>query len=151
MDSVTKPDPDIVEHPDALTQVTDGEAATKPKRRRQPVASRKHMPSPRPPNRNRRANFAFATVGISMVMMAIFAFKNMGSEVQMSALDGFKDIAIFIGCAYIGGSAMDFGTMMFTRGQRGRARGRGGYDAYEDYGNDYAGGYEGQPDGRITD
>lgn len=142
---MTKRAPDIVENPEALTAVTDA-APRKP--RRAPIASRRDMPSPRPPNRNRRANFVFLTVGVSMVMMALFAFKDMGSEVQMSALDGFKDIAIFIGCAYIGGSAMDFGTMMLTRGQRrGRGYGGGGYDPY----GDYAGGYEGQPDGRITD
>lgn len=143
---MTRTAEDIVENPDALTAVTD-DAPRARRPRRAPIASRKHMPSPRPPNRNRRANFVFLTVGVSMVMMAIFAFKDMGSEVQMSALDGFKDIAIFIGCAYIGGSAMDFGTMMLTRGQRRGRGGGGGYYPYDDYG----GGYEGQPDGRISD
>lgn len=125
----------------AVDDAREAPAPRSPRKRAQ--VSRKHMPSPKPPNRNRRANFSFITVGTSMVMMAIFAFKGMGSEVAMSALDGFKDIAIFIGVAYIGGSAADFGTMMISRG-RGRGRAGGGYDPY---GADEFG----QGDGRISD
>jgi hypothetical protein len=74
-------------------------------------------PAPAPPkkkrrddrvNRGRRAAFAFATVGFSLLMMMLFSLKAITNAAAMSALEGFKDVAIWIGAAYISGSAVDY-------------------------------------------
>lgn len=102
-----------------------------------------------PVNRNRRATFAFITVGFSLAMMTYIAIAGMTNAAAMSALDGFKDVAIWIGVGYIGGSAVDFGSSMLSQ------RGRGRYGGYGGYGGGYSGGYgrygDDQADGRVSD
>lgn len=78
------------------------------------------MPVKKPPivNRGRRASFAFVTVGFSLGMMTLLALKGIVNPAAMSALDGFKDVAIWIGVGYIGGSAVDYGTHAFSNRMR---------------------------------
>ncbi len=78
---------------------------------------RRHYPSNSKDSvsRTRRALFAFLTVGFSMAMMTLMALKGITNEAAISALDGFKDVAIWIGAAYIGGSAVDYSAAMISR------------------------------------
>lgn len=91
-------------------------------------------------NRARRAIFAFITVGFSLGMMSLFALKGVVNPAAMSALDGFKDVAIWIGVGYIGGSAMDFGSNAFSQ----KFGGGGGGGNYEQNGDSDA-------DGKVSD
>jgi hypothetical protein len=92
-------------------------------------------------SRARRAAFAFATVGFSLGMMALFSLKAITNAAAMSALDGFKDVAIWIGAAYISGSAVDYSSAMIAgKFGPGAAQGRFG-----------DGGGEGDADGRVSD
>lgn len=103
--------------------------------KRSPTKTQLPPPQKHNVSRTRRSIFAFVTVGFSMYMMAYFGLKGLTNEAAMSALDGFKEVAIWIGAAYIGGSAVDYSAAMISRRY---GRGGGGYNRY--------GG-----DGRISD
>jgi hypothetical protein len=68
----------------------------------------------KPVSRGRRAAFAFVTVGFSLLVMAGFGIFSMTNAAAMSALEGFKDVAIWVGVSYIGGSAVDYGSTMLS-------------------------------------
>jgi len=109
-------------------------------------------------NRTRRSVFAFFTVSFSLIMMAYLAVaahgKGITNEAAMSALEGFKEVAIWIGAAYIGGSAVDYSAAMISRRYQGGG-GRGRFDDGEEqfgeemYGRDRF--RDERPDGRISD
>lgn len=87
-----------------------------------------------PVNRVRRATFAFMTVGFSLAMMTLLALKAIANPAAMSALDGFKQVAIWIGVGYIGGSAVDYGSSAFANRLKTAS-----------------GGDESDADGKVTD
>lgn len=78
-----------------------------------------------------------------MMMMSWFALKGITNEAAMSALEGFKEIAIWVSVAYIGGSAVDYSAAMISR--RG-GYGMGGRGNGMDVGMDV-----GMADGRVSD